>query len=150
VCPNNTYSVAGSDDPSDCACPANSVSKQNSKSVTQCTCDAGYYKEYSALYPPAYWYCRVCQPGEVCFENLNKTCPEHSFSYGSARSYTDCFCNAGFKNTTNNRTEQAFCEDCPMASFCVGKGLVEACTVHAVSPVQSASYTACSCDLGLI
>jgi hypothetical protein len=25
---------------------------------------------------------------------------------------------------------------------------VEACTAHAVSPVQSAAYTACTCDLG--
>lgn len=128
------------------------MSKQNSKSITQCVCDAGFYKEYSVIYAPAYWYCRVCMPGEVCYDNMNKTCPEHAFSYGSARSYTDCFCNPGFKNTTGNnsssRTELAFCEDCPASSFCTGKGLVEACTAHAVSPVQSAAYTACTCDLG--
>lgn len=93
------------------------------------------------------WYCKLCRPGEFCFNNTNRTCPEYSSSFQVAKSLQDCFCNAGYKNTTV-RTEQAFCEDCPANSFCTGKGMVEACVANAVSPRQSTDHTKCYCDWG--
>ena len=99
------------------------------------------------MYALGGWYCRLCQVGEFCFNNTNRTCPDHSSSFGVAKTYSDCYCNAGYKNTTA-RTEASFCEDCPANSFCTGKGSVQACTANAVAPVQSASYLRCYCDWG--
>ena len=147
LCPNNTYSLAGSDEIYDCICPNNSISRQNSKFITECVCQSGYYQEFSYLYPPANWWCRPCTPGDYCFENQNLSCPVHASSLSSAQSYTDCTCNPSFKNATN-RTVQNYCEDCPVNSWCTGGGLVESCVAHAVAPVQSANYSACACDLG--
>ena len=99
------------------------------------------------MYALGGWYCRLCQVGEFCFNNTNRTCPDHSSSFGVAKTYSDCYCNAGYKNTTA-RTEASFCEDCPANSFCTGKGSVQACTANAVAPVQSASYLRCYCSWG--
>jgi hypothetical protein len=147
VCPDGKYSLPGSDDAGDCNCPNSSTSRQNSRYVSECICDSGYYKEYSGLYPLGGWYCRLCQVGEFCFNNTNRTCPVHSTSFGVARSYQDCFCNPGYKNVTA-RTEEAFCEDCPANYYCTGKGSVQACVANALSPSQSQDYTRCYCNLG--
>ena len=147
VCPDGKYSLPGSDDVGDCNCPNSSTSRQNSRYVSECICDSGYYKEYNGLYPLGGWYCRLCQVGEFCFNNTNRTCPEHSTSFGVAKSYQDCFCNPGYKNVTA-RSEEAFCEDCPANYYCTGKGSVQACVANALSPSQSQDYTRCYCDLG--
>ena len=99
------------------------------------------------MYALGGWYCRLCQVGEFCFNNTNRTCPDHSSSFGVAKTYSDCYCNAGYKNTTA-KTEASFCEDCPANSFCTGKGSVQACTANAVAPVQSTSYLRCYCSWG--
>ena len=125
VCPNNTYSLPGSDDVFDCQCPANSVSTRGSQNITECVCQSGYYKEFSLLYPPANWYCKVCNPGEFCFQNVNYTCPAFSASLGSAQSLLDCFCQAGYYNVTINRTPLNFCQECPRNFFCAGKGAIQ-------------------------
>jgi hypothetical protein len=78
---------------------------------------------------------------------LNLTCPLHASSLSSAQIYTDCFCDRAFKNATN-RTEQNYCDECPANSFCTGRGSVESCVANAIAPIQSASYTACTCGLG--
>ena len=147
ACPNNTYSLAGSDEIYDCSCPNNSISKKNSKNIMQCICQSGFFQEYSYLYPPANWWCRPCEPGEYCYENQNLSCPAHASSFSYAPNYQSCFCNPGFKNTTN-RTEQAFCDDCTPNFFCQGAGQIQECVANAVSPPQSAAYTACYCSLG--
>ena len=147
ICPDGKYSLPGSDDPGDCNCPNSSSSRQNAKYVTECICDSGYYKEYSGLYPLGGWYCRLCQVGEFCFNNTNRTCPAFSTSFGVAKSFSDCFCNPGYQNATI-RTEEAFCENCPANYYCTGKGSVEACTTNAISPTQSQDQTRCFCDLG--
>lgn len=147
VCPDGKYSMPGSDDPGDCLCPQHSYSRQNSQYVTECICDSGYYREYSTLYALGGWYCKLCLPGEFCFNNTNRTCPVNSSSFGVAKTYLDCFCDAGYKNVTD-RTEQAFCEDCPANFFCTGKGSVQSCVANAVSPTQSKDYTRCYCDFG--
>ena len=147
ACPNGTYSLAGSDEIYDCICPDNSVSKRNSKNIMECICLPSFFKEFSYLYPPANWWCRPCTPGDYCLENQNLSCPLHASSSSFAQSYVDCYCDPAFKNSTN-RTEQNFCEECPANSWCTGKGQIESCVDHAVAPVQSASYTACYCDLG--
>ena len=147
VCPDGKYSLPGSDDIGDCLCPSNAYSRQNSKYVTECICDSGYFKEFNGAYVLGGWYCRLCLPGEFCFNNTNKTCPENSFSMGVAKSFQDCYCNPGYKNTTV-RTEQAFCEDCPENSFCTGKGAVESCTTNAVAPIQSTDFRKCYCGWG--
>lgn len=147
VCPDGKYSLPGSDDPGDCNCPNGSSSRQNARYVTECICDSGYYKEYSGFYPLGGWYCRLCQVGEFCFNNTNRTCPAFSTSFGVARSYQDCFCNPGYRNASI-RTEEAFCENCPANFYCTGKGSVEACTANAISPTQSQDQTRCYCDLG--
>jgi len=147
ICPDGKYSLPGSDDPGDCNCPNSSSSRQNAKYVTECICDSGYYKEYSGLYPLGGWYCRLCQVGEFCFNNTNRTCPAFSTSFGVAKSFSDCFCNPGYQNATA-RTEEAFCENCPANYYCTGKGSVEACTTNAISPTQSQDQTRCFCDLG--
>ena len=149
VCPDGKYSLPGSDDVGDCLCPAHAVSRQNARFVTECICNAGYYKEFSAAHPLGGWYCRLCLPGEFCFNNTNRTCPTHSSSHGVAKSYTDCFCNPGYKNVTEGaRTEQAFCENCPANYYCLGQGRVDSCVVNAVSPIQSVNFTSCYCDWG--
>lgn len=147
VCPNGTYSLAGSDDIYDCACPENSDSKRNSKNIMQCVCRPGFYQEYSNLYPLANWWCRPCTPGDYCLENQNLSCPLHASSSSSAQNLVDCFCDPAFKNSTN-RTEDSFCEECPANKYCTGRGAVESCVTNAIAPVQSASYTACTCYLG--
>jgi hypothetical protein len=147
VCPDGKYSLPGSDDPGDCNCPNGSSSRQNARYVTECICSSGYYKEYSGFYPLGGWYCRLCQVGEFCFNNTNRTCPAFSTSFGVARSYQDCFCNRGYRNASI-RTEEAFCENCPANYYCTGKGSVEACTANAISPTQSQDQTRCYCDLG--
>lgn len=147
VCPNGTYSLAGSDDIFDCICPEHADSKRSSRNVMECVCQAGFHREYSNQFPPANWWCKPCVPGEYCWENRNLTCPSHAFSFGSAKSYTDCFCNPAWKNATN-RTEQNYCDECPANSYCTGQGAVESCVPNAIAPVQSASYTACTCGLG--
>jgi hypothetical protein len=147
VCPNSTYSAAGSDDPLDCACPPNSISKQRSATVTECVCQPGFYKEFNSLYPPSYWWCRPCVPGEFCYDNANKTCPAHSVSLGVAKSVLDCFCIPGYMNATI-QTEHTLCVDCPSNSYCTGKGHVSQCVPNAVSPVQSKDATKCYCDWG--
>lgn len=147
VCPNGTYSLAGSDDIYDCACPENSDSKRNSQNIMQCVCKPGFFQEYSYLYPPANWWCKPCTPGDYCLDNQNLSCPLHASSSSSAQNLVDCFCDPAFKNSTN-RTEENFCEECPVNSYCTGRGAVEFCVPNAIAPVQSASYTACTCDLG--
>lgn len=113
----------------------------------ECICDPGYYKEFNSAIKPGGWHCRLCLPGEFCANNTNQTCPVHSSSFGLAKSYTDCFCNAGYKNTTI-RTPENFCENCPANSFCTGKGVTEQCTSNAVSPEQSTDADKCYCDWG--
>ena len=147
VCPGGKYSLPGSDDNGDCKCPDNAYSRQISRYVTECICDSGYYREYSGLYALGGWYCKLCLPGEFCYNNTNKTCPDHASSYGVAKSYLDCFCNAGYKNSTR-RNETWLCEDCPSNSFCIGRGYVESCVANAVSPAQSVDYTRCYCNFG--
>jgi hypothetical protein len=147
ACPNGTYSLAGSDEIYDCSCPENSISKRNSQNVMQCVCLPSFFKEFSFLYPPANWWCRPCQSGEYCLESVNVSCPAHASSHASAKSYSDCFCLESFKNATN-RTAENFCEVCPANSYCSGRGAIESCVTNAISPVQSASYTACKCYLG--
>ena len=147
VCPGGKYSLPGSEDNGDCKCPDNAYSRQISRYVTECICDSGYYREYSGLYALGGWYCKLCLPGEFCYNNTNKTCPDHASSYGVAKSYLDCFCNAGYKNSTR-RNETWFCEDCPSTSFCIGRGYVESCVANAVSPAQSVDYTRCYCNFG--
>lgn len=99
------------------------------------------------MYALGGWYCRWCQPGEFCFNNTNRTCPVHSTSFGVSKSYSDCYCNPGYKNTTT-RTEANFCEDCPANYYCTGKGAVDKCVTNALSPSQSTDPTRCYCDLG--
>ena len=147
ICPDGKYSLPGSDDLGDCNCPNSSSSRQNARNVQECICDSGFYKEYSGSYPLGGWYCRLCQVGEFCFNNTNRTCPAFSTSFGVAKSFQDCFCNPGYKNTTI-QTEEAFCEECPANNYCTGKGSVEACTANALSPTQSQDSTRCYCDLG--
>ncbi len=147
VCPNGTYSLAGSDEIYDCVCPENADSKRSARNIMECVCRPGFYREYSNLYPPANWWCKPCVPGEYCWENSNLTCPSHAFSIGSAQSYSDCYCTPAWKNATN-RTELNYCEECPANSYCTGRGAVESCVANATAPVQSASYTACTCKLG--
>ena len=113
----------------------------------ECICLPSFFKEFSYLYPPANWWCRPCTPGDYCVDNQNLSCPLHASSTSLAQSYVDCFCDPAFKNSTN-RTEQNFCEVCPANSYCTGRGAVEFCVPNAIAPVQSASYTACTCDLG--
>ena len=139
--------MPGSDDPGDCNCPNSSSSRQNSRYATECVCYSGFYKEYNGFYPLGGWYCRLCQVGEFCFNNTNRTCPAFSTSFGVARSFSDCFCNPGYQNTTI-RTEEVFCENCPANYYCTGKGSVDACTANAISPTQSQDQTRCYCDLG--
>ena len=148
VCPDGKYSMPGSDDSGDCLCPPNAYSQQNARYVTECICDSGYYKEYNGLFALGGWYCKLCLPGEFCYNNTNRTCPDHSSSYGVAKTYLDCFCDAGYRNVTTARTEQAFCEDCPANNYCTGKGDVQSCVPNAVSPTQSKIYTRCYCDFG--
>ena len=148
VCPDGKYSMPGSDDSGDCLCPPNAYSQQNARYVTECICDSGYYKEYNGLFALGGWYCKLCLPGEFCYNNTNRTCPDHSSSYGVAKTYLDCFCDAGYRNVTTARTEQAFCEDCPANNYCTGKGDVQSCVANAVSPTQSKIYTRCYCDFG--
>lgn len=147
ICPDGKYSLPGSDDPGDCLCPERSSSRQNAKYATECICDSGFYKEFNSIYVLGGWYCRWCQPGEFCYNNTNRTCPEHSTSFGVSKSYSDCFCNPGYKNTTVHN-EASFCEDCPANYYCTGKGAVEACVANALSPSQSTDNTRCYCDLG--
>ena len=147
MCPDGKYSLPGADDVGDCNCPNNSISRQNAQYVSECICDSGFYKEFSGLFPLGGWYCRLCQVGEFCFNNTNRTCPVHSTSFGVARSFRDCFCNPGYKNTSV-RTELSFCETCPANFYCTGKGSVEACVANALSPSQSQDETRCYCDLG--
>jgi len=147
VCPDGKYALPGSDDVGDCICPDFSSSKQNARYVTECVCDSGRYKEYSGQYTLGGWYCKLCIPGEFCFNNTNRTCPVHATSFGVAKSFQDCYCDPGYKNVTAG-TEQSFCEDCPANNYCTGKGSVQACTVNAVSPTQSRDYTRCYCGMG--
>jgi hypothetical protein len=147
VCPDGKYSPSGSDSIGDCICPDFSSSRLNSKYVSECICDPGYFKQYSSLYAIGGWFCVPCNPGQGCFNNSNYTCPDHASSYAMAKGYTDCWCLSGFLNATE-RTEANFCQVCPTNSYCTGKGAVQSCTANAVSPVQSASYTSCFCDLG--
>jgi len=147
ACPDGKYSLPGSDNVGACICPDFSTSKLNSKSVTACVCQDGYFQQFSDNYPIGGWFCAPCNPGQECYNGMNYSCPVHSYSYALAKSYLDCWCLSGFYNSTN-RTEQDFCWDCPVNKYCTGKGAVESCVANAVSPVQSASYTACTCDLG--
>ncbi len=149
VCPDGKYSLPGSDDPTDCYCPDYAFSKQNAKYVTECICQSGYFKEYNSALKLGGWGCSVCLPNQVCYNNTNTTCPVHASSFGAAKSYVDCWCNPGYKNsTTGGRTELNFCEDCTPNYFCTGKGAMEACVAHAVSPVQSMDSNKCFCDWG--
>ena len=148
ACPDGKYSLPGADDVGDCNCPNSSSSRQNARYVSECICDSGYYKEYSGMYPLGGWYCRLCQVGEFCFNNTNRTCPAYATSFGVAKSYQDCYCNPGYRNATTGRSETNFCEDCPANYFCTGKGAVEACVANALSPTQSQEFSRCYCDLG--
>ena len=144
ACPDGKFSLPGSDNLGACVCPDFSSSKQNARYVQECTCIDGYYRQYSNAYAIGGWFCAPCNPGQDCYNNTNYTCPVHASSYAMAKSYQDCWCQSGFLNATD-RTESNYCQDCPINRYCVGKGSVETCTENAVSPVQSASSTACTC-----
>lgn len=147
ACPNQTYSLAGSDDIYDCSCPENSISQRTSQNITQCVCMPSFYKELTFFNSMTDWRCRPCLPGQYCFDTVNVSCPAHAFSFPLAKSYLDCFCREGFKNATN-RTEENFCEVCPVNNYCTGLGKVQSCVPNAISPIQSGTPTACTCGLG--
>lgn len=147
VCPNGTYSMAGSDDPGDCRCPEYSTSQQKSSQAAQCVCESGHYKVYTTASTIGGWVCQKCLPGQFCYWNTNMSCPPHSLSLGVARSVQDCFCMAGFTNASQ-QTELSLCVDCPANSYCFGKGHATRCVTNALSPTQSADSTRCYCDWG--
>ena len=147
VCPYGMYSLAGSDEVGDCNCPTNAQSQQKASQVMQCVCASGYYRVYNQSALLGGWQCEVCLPGQFCYDNINRTCPPHSISLADADNVLDCFCTAGYANSSN-QSEQELCVDCPANSYCEGKGVVESCVNNSVSPTQSRDSSKCYCDLG--
>jgi len=90
---------------------------------------------------------QVCQPDDYCYNGLNMTCPPKSKTGAGASDYTQCSCNAGFMNATV-QSAVSMCQDCSADSYCLGGGLVEACTANAFSPTQAANSSSCTCNLG--
>ncbi len=147
VCPDGKYSLPGSDAVNDCNCPDHSSSQQKSSEPKQCVCESGYYREYNPAVPLGGWTCTLCKPGEFCYDNTNKTCPQYSTSLGVAKSVLDCFCLPGFANAST-QTEQKLCVECPANSYCTGKGEISQCVSLAVSPAQSTGPGRCYCSWG--
>ena len=147
VCPNGKYSLPGSDDEGDCNCPVNAVSQQKASQVAQCVCSKGHYRVYNPNALLGGWHCVQCQPGEYCYDNLNASCPPHSISLAVAESLLDCFCTAGYTNSSAP-SPQELCIDCPADHYCTGKGEKSRCVTHAISPTQSRDATKCYCDKG--
>lgn len=147
MCPDGTYSLPGSDEAGDCKCPQHATSQQKASEAKQCVCASGYYKVYNPALPLGGWHCQLCVAGQFCYDNANMSCPAHSVSLGVAKSVQDCFCVAGFANASA-QTEQKLCVDCPVNSYCLGKGHVAACVANALAPTQSIDATKCYCDWG--
>jgi hypothetical protein len=147
ACADGKYSLPGADDIGDCVCPVHAESRQMSSMSKQCVCRSGYYRLYTPQAVLGGWMCEECVPGEFCYDNSNRTCPPHSVSDGVAKSVLDCYCKAGFANSTV-QTEQAICVDCPVGHYCEGAGAKARCVDNAVSPPQSSSASQCFCDWG--
>lgn len=147
VCMDGKYSLPGSDDEGDCRCPERSTSRQLSAQSKECVCNSGFFRLYTPHAVLGGWRCEVCEPGEFCYDNTNKTCPPFSVSMGVARSVLDCYCKPGFKNASM-QTELELCVDCPVNFYCEGGGHMAPCVPNAVSPPQSPEAARCFCDWG--
>jgi hypothetical protein len=141
------YSIPGSDDVGDCDCPQHASSRQNARNVAECMCDPGYYKVANKNSLLGGWDCQACTPGQFCYNNTNRTCPPHSTSFPDAKGVLDCYCGAGYANSTM-QNEVELCVECPINYYCTGKGAIERCVANAVSPSQSQNASRCYCDWG--
>ena len=118
-----------------------------STNISQCSCIPGYYKVLNKSDIYGGWRCKMCQPGQYCYNDLNTTCPAHTTSDIDSTRFLDCYCTAGYYNATV-QTADNMCQDCPANSYCTGGGSIVSCTANAVSPTQSPDPRKCYCDWG--
>jgi hypothetical protein len=164
MCPNNSSSLEGSAEITDCMCdggfqgepggpceicpvdtycntgtlsicPVHSASIRQSDSASDCSCLAGYFGVNGGE-------CEVCFENKFCLggEETNN-CPEHSVSLSGSKSSTDCICKPGWYQSGS------VCLSCPVDHFCHA-GEVNACPAGTTSTANSKKVQSCECKAG--
>ena len=147
VCPNGTYSTAGSSACMPCpageycalghvgTCPAHSYSGVGAADITQCACVAGYF----GIAPN----CAQCDVGFYCTGGATETaCTADAATPPGATNSAQCTCVSGYYGIHDSA-----CTVCPEVSWCF-TGLQNACPSNTYSYPYSFTTTNCTCQLG--
>ena len=86
--------------------------------------------------------CRLCTPGEYCFQDERYLCPQHSTSVHGADNITHCVCHDGYHADASHA-----CIACSEGFFC-SNDMQSACPENRTSVSLSSSLSDCVCDLG--
>lgn len=86
--------------------------------------------------------CRLCTPGEYCFQDERYLCPQHSTSVHGADNITHCVCFGGYYADANHA-----CIACSEGFFC-SNDLQSACPGNRTSTSLASSLSDCVCDKG--
>lgn len=118
-CTENSESLEGSDDPSDC------------------TCSGGYYGPNGGV-------CELCASGSFCpGGEYSQLCRAHANSSAGATSESECTCKPGWYSP------ELACVKCPPGSYCSGGSEISSCAANSMSPPGSSQILACSCEEGM-
>jgi hypothetical protein len=140
-CPAGNYSdVEGS---TSCAvCPDNSNSLIGSIDITDCVCDPGYHG-------PDGGSCEVCPVNKFCPGGTAAThCRPNSVSPENVVAEADCKCVPGYYSNAST-PDDLTCHKCLPGYYCHDDQHIEACAANSTSPVGSKSVDACSCVPGM-
>lgn len=86
--------------------------------------------------------CRLCTPGEYCFQDEKYLCPQHSTSVYGADNITHCVCFGGYYADANHA-----CVPCSEGFFC-SNDMQSACPDNRTSTSLASSLSDCVCDKG--
>jgi sugar lactone lactonase YvrE len=163
VCPNSTFSYAGSSTSAQCVCPANSSVINGA-----CMCKDGAYKVMNPESLLSGWQCDACPPGSDCKNGVQSSCPAGYFCAPQSISPVVCpagayclesvseptLCPAGTYNAhTGATTEAEGCIPCGSGfySTVLGSTQCSACQVHSNTTVLTAqAESQCVCDAGYV